>query len=197
MKEHLMLRLIIVLTVLASCGETERMKVKEGEEQKNLGQKPLIEPCLIDYKSDIYKISIGEHYKKGYEKINWRWDGMADDDGSPDSTGRDAFLYLSEPRINYNGSECLPSLHISTDHNIITSFSCSVLFELDDVMNSDVSFLKILSKDIKRLRDKKVVDQLIKEGRYEIKTEKVIEVFQFTRGKDLDYDSFTYSISAI
>jgi len=189
----LIIKTIFTLTILTSCGQTDNRAVKETSEQ-NVGSTTITKPKLVDYKSDTYKILLGDNYKKSDLIIDWRWASEADTDGRIDSTGKDAFMFLGEPLIKYNEEEWLPSLHIETDNNIITSFTCSVLFNLADITNSETTFLRILSKDIKQLENNEVIKTLTKQGVYEIKTQEVIEVFRLTKGKEYEYDKFEYTV---
>ncbi|MCW3075298.1 MAG: hypothetical protein JWP69_2367 [Flaviaesturariibacter sp.] len=149
---------------------------------------------LIDYKSETLKISIGENYKVTDNIIEWRWAALADPDDKVDSTGIDAFLYLSEPLIKFNNGEWLPSLHIETEKNIIISFTCSVLFSLEEQSSSVDDFLKVLSKDIKQLNDDHIISSIKKKGFYETTRNGCIETFKLTKAKELENDKFEYTI---
>ncbi|MDY3354476.1 hypothetical protein PG661_10630 [Riemerella anatipestifer] len=155
-----------------------------------------MKPKLIDYKNDTYKIFLGDNYKRSALIIDWRWAAEADIDRKIDSIGKDAFMFLGEPLIKYNEGEWLPSLVIETDNNIITSFTCSVLFKLADTTNAETTFLKILSKDIKQLQNNDVIKTLTQQGVYEVKTQDIIEVFKLTKAKEYEYDMFEYTIKS-
>lgn len=185
---------IAMLTILASCGQPEKRTAIETSEQKNAISLTTIKPKPVDYKSHIYKIALGENYKKSGLVIDWSWASEADIDGKIDATGKDAFLFLSEPHIKYNDEEWLPSLHIETDKNIITSFTSSVLFNLADTVDAETTFLRILSKDITQLQNNDIIQTLIEKGIYETITPEVTEVFKLTTGKEGEYDTFEYTI---
>lgn len=186
MTKLFLIRTIFILSILASCRQTDNRATYKTSEQNISSTKQK----LIDYKSNTYKISLGENYNKSNLIIDWSRGSEAD----IDSTGKDAFIFLGEPLIKYNEGEWLPSLHIETDNNVITSFKCSVLFNLADTTNAETTFLKILSKDIKQLENNEVIKTLIKHGFYEIKTQESSEIFKLTKGKEYDYDKFEYTV---
>ena len=183
-----------MLTILASCGQTQKRTAIETSEQKKVISVTTMKPKPVDYKSDIYKIALGENYKKSGLVIDWSWASEADIDGNMDATGKDAFLFLGEPLIKYNDEEWLPSLHIETDKNIITSFTCSILFKLADAVNAETTFLSILNKDITQLQNNDVIKTITEKGIYETKTPEVTEVFKLTTGKEDEFDTFEYTI---
>jgi len=186
--------IIFTLTILTSCLQTENRAINETEKQKNVDFSTTIETKLVDYKSDTYKILIGGNFKKSDLIIDWRWAAEADIDSKIDSTGQDAFMFLGEPLIMYNKGEWLPFLQLETDKNVITSFTCALLFNLADTTNAEITFLSILSKDINQLKNNEVINALAKIGVYEIKTEKIIEVFRLIKGKEYEYDKFEYTV---
>ncbi|MGE0638444.1 MAG: hypothetical protein AB7G44_03740 [Bacteroidia bacterium] len=195
MTQLLLISTIFTLTVLTSCGQTDKQPTNETGRQKTAGPTPTIEPILVDYKSDTYKISIGDNYKTSDKIIDWHWAAMDDEDGKIDSTGKDAFLYLGEPLINYNDGEWLPSLHITTDRNIITSFTCSVLFDLQDNPTAIDNFLRLLSNDIKQLKNDDIVKSLQTKGYYEVINTDHVVTFKLTQGKKYENDRFAYTIT--
>lgn len=178
---------------MTSCGQADNRVVNETPEQ-NVGSRTPIKLKLVDYKSDTYKIFLGDNYKRSGLIIDWHWAAESDIDRKVDSTGKDVFMFLDEPLIKYNEGEWLPALHIETDNNIIISFTYSILFNLADTTNAENTFLEILSKDIKQLKKSEVVKVLTKQGIYETKTQDVIEVFRLTKGKGYEYDKFEYTV---
>lgn len=170
--------IIILFLTLLSCRQNEKKK----------------ETRKVDYKIDIYGIYLGDNYKISDKIIGWSWASESDDDGVIDSTENDAFLHLGEPLIHYNNGEWLPSLFISTEKNIIKSFTCSVLFPLKNTAFSKADFLKILSKDIKQLQNFEISNSLIKTGKYDLSSKDYIEIFRLTEGKKDEYDTFEYTI---
>jgi hypothetical protein len=189
-----LIRTFFHITVLTSCGQQAKEINIDSEVPKNVDSFLSITPKLIDYKSDTYKISLGDNFTRSCLIIDWHWAAEADIDGIPDSLGKDSYMFLGEPLIKYNDGECLPSLHIETDRNIITSFTCSVLFNLADTSNAETEFLSILSKDIKQLQNAEIIKSLTEQGVYEIKTQEFIEAFKLTRGKEYEYDKFEYVV---
>jgi hypothetical protein len=182
-----------LIAILISCRQTEQKNQNVPNETINHTTGKL---TLIDYKSDTLRISIGENYKLTDKIIDWRWAALADLDDKIDSTGIDAFLYLGEPLIKFNNGEWLPSLHIETDKNIITSFTCSILFSLEDKPTSVDNFLLLLRKDIKQLKDDKIVKSLKEKGFYETTKNDCVETFKLTKAKELENDRFEYIIKA-
>lgn len=185
---------LFLLLTLMNC-----KRKKQNDEYKNIEinkivSTSIIQPRLVDYKSETYNISIGENYKISDALINWHWSAMNDPDDKVDSTGKDAFLFLGEPLINYNEGDWLPSLHIETEKNIITSFMCSILFELADSIDAEISFLNLISSDIKNLQNNEILKSLIDKGFYEKKTHDYIENFRFIKAKEYEYDRFEYTI---
>ena len=152
-------------------------------------------PIIVDYKSDIYAISIGENYKKSDKIINWRWDAEGDPDRKIDSTGIDTFLYLGEPLIKYNGSEYLPALFIKTDRNIIKSFKCSMLFDLKNDENASNEFLTLISQKIKKLKSDSIKELLTQKGKIEIIKRNITETYKLTKHKGMTNHSFEYKVS--
>ena len=150
----------------------------------------------VDYKSDTLKILINNNYKATDSIIDWQWATLADPDDKIDSTGIDAFLYLGESLIKYNNGEWLPALHIKTDKNIITSFTCSILFTLEDKPTSVDDFLKLLSIDIKQLKNDNIFSSIKNNGFYETTKNDCIETFKLTKAKELENDRFEYTIKA-
>lgn len=185
-----------MLTVLTSCGQKEKHTANEKGSHETISKKPKIKTILVDYKSDTYKISLGDNYRTSDKNNDWHWAALEDDDGRIDSTGKDAFLYIDEPLINYNDGDWLPALHISTDKNIITSFTCSVLFDLQDNPSAIDNFLKILSNDIKQLRNVDIVKSLRTTSIYEIINAGYVSTFKLTKGKKYENDAFTYTITS-
>ena len=184
----------IIFIFLISCTQIGKQEIKQLNAQQILDSSFAIKPEIIDYKSGAYNISLGGNYKSD-SIIDWRWASENDDDGKIDSIGKDAFYFTEEPIIKYNNSNWLPSLHIKTDKNIITSFTCSVLFELTETKKGAIQFLKIMSKDIQQLKQKTIIDSLLQKGFYKKETNKSVEVFKLTKKKKDDYyDTFEYSI---
>jgi hypothetical protein len=179
--------------ILVSCSQTEQKNEIETNETMNQSAAIL---TLVDYKSDTFKISIGENYKITDNVIDWRWAALADPDDKVDSTGIDTFQYLGESLIKYNNGEWLPSLHIETNKNLITSFTCSVLFSLEDKSGSVDDFLKLLSKDIKQLKNDNIVSSIKKNGFYETTKNDCVETFKLTKARELENDIFEYTIKA-
>ena len=99
-----------LLTVVLSCDQKQN-----NDKQKETKPASETKSKLVDYKSDTYKIVIGESYKVSDPAVDWSWAALADNDNKIDSTGKDFFMSVSEPLLKYNGSEYLPSLHIETD----------------------------------------------------------------------------------
>lgn len=185
-----------MLIVLASCGQAEKRTENKIIVNESDIQKPRIKPTLVDYKSDTYKIFIGDNYTTSDKIIDWHWAALNDNDNKVDSTGKDAFLFLGEPLIKYYGSEYLPSLHITTDKNIITSFTCSVLFDLEDTSSAIEDFLELLSKDIKQLKNKEIVAAILTKGKYELTDEKCVSTIVLKIGKGNEHDVFNYTVTA-
>jgi hypothetical protein len=187
---------IFILSFLTTYGQKEQQTTIETSGHKSVCFAPPIKPVLVDYKCDTYKISLGENYKVSDKIIDWNWAVLDDVDGNLDSTGQDAFLYLGEPLIIYNDDDWLPSLHITTEKNIITSFTCSVVFDLQDDSLAIVNFLRLLSNDIKQLNNDDIVKSLQKKGFYEEKSTDFAVAFKLKKGKKYENDSFTYTITA-
>lgn len=186
---------IFSLSVISiSCSQAnQKDKIANNEA---MGQSASI-LTLVDYKSDTYKISIGENYKVTDNVIDWGWAALADPDDKVDSTGIDAFLYLGEPLIKFNNNEWLQSLHIETDKNLITSFTCSVLFSQEGESSSVDDFLKLLSKDIKQLKKDNIISSIKTNGIYETTKNDCIETFKLTQPKKLENEKFEYTIKAL
>ncbi len=195
MTQTLLIRTFFILTVLTSCVKTDKRTIIETGGQEEVVWAPKIKPILIDYKSDTYKISLGENYKTSDKIIDWRWAALDDEDDKIDSTGKDAFFFLGEPLINYNNGEWLPKLHISTERNIITSFTCSVLFDLQDNSTAIDNFLGLLSNDIKKLKNDTIVKALRAKGEYKLTQAEYVETFKLTQGEKHKNDRFSYTIA--
>lgn len=150
---------------------------------------------LVDYKRDRYKISVGGNYKTSDRIIGWSWAAENDPDGVIDPEGKDAFMFLGEPLISYNGGEWLPALYIETDKDIITSFTCSVIFVLADRADAGTAFLSRLSKDIKQLENSEVIKSLINKGIYKKHTQGYVEIFRLIKGLENEYDRFEYMVT--
>jgi hypothetical protein len=154
----------------------------------------LIEHKLVDYKKDVYRLSLGEDYKVSRQIIHWRWAAEDDPDGKIDSTGTDAFMYLGEPLIHYNGAEYLPSLHIETNKNLITSFICSVLFNLETDRNAIDKFLGLMSGSISALKVDSVVSSIKTKGVYTHSSNEIVETYSLTKAEGYGSDEFKYTI---
>ena len=179
---------------LSSCQENQKKADLENDSQTKNDSTELQKKFLVDYKIDKYKIYIGESYKISDNIIDWHWAALNDPDDKIDSTGKDAFLFLGEPLLKYNDDEYLPSLHIETDKNLIKKFSCSILFNLANTENAKIQFLRLLSKNIKQLKNDSLTKTLIENGSYEKETKDFIEIFRLTKGKELEYDKFEYTV---
>ena len=160
------------------------------KQKNNENLQATIKQVLIDYKSDTYRISLGESYEISKKLIDWRYDF----EENRDTTDKVAFLFLGEPLITYNNTEWLPALFIETNKNIITSFTCSISFTLDESENSIKDFLNIISKDIKRLQIDTVKKSIISDGIFEISAENYIETYKLTKRNGSAYDNFRYTI---
>ena len=124
------LTLCSLVATLISCTQT-------GQKDKNVSNKTTsrteVKLALADYKIDSLKLSIGENYSVTDNIIDWHWAALDDPDDKIDSTGIDAFFYLGEPLIKFNNEQCLPSLYIETDKNLISGFKVQVEgWTLDD-----------------------------------------------------------------
>lgn len=150
---------------------------------------------LVDYKSDTYKIAIGESYTISDQKIDWHWDHMADEGYPIDSTGQDAFLSTGEPLFRFKDGEFLPALFISTDRNIITKFSCEMLVDGIETSADAAGFLELMARDIQCLRQMEVSQALLKQGTYTRMREGCVETLELLRGDSTDFDHFSYSIA--
>jgi hypothetical protein len=53
---------VFILAILTSCGQ-EKQAENEAGKQKTVIQAPKTKPIPVDYKSDTYKISLGDNYK--------------------------------------------------------------------------------------------------------------------------------------
>jgi hypothetical protein len=191
--KNLIILLTLILT-LSSCQENQKKADLENDSQTKNDSTELQKKFLVDYKIDTYKIYIGESYKISDNIIDWHWAALNDPDDKIDSTGKDAFLFLGEPLLKYNDDEYLPSLHIETDKNLIKKFSCSILFNLANTENAKIQFLRLLSKNIKQLKNDSLTKTLIENGSYEKETKDFIEIFRLTKGKELEYDKFEYTV---
>jgi hypothetical protein len=182
----------LLLLMLSAC----QQKRDAGKTTTQEDTVPVIKAksTLVDYKSDTYKIAIGENYKISDSIVDWNWAALADPDNRIDSTGKDVFMSISEPLIKYNNSEYLPSLHIDTDKNIITSFMCSVLFDLADGPTAAEDFLKELSKSIRQLQNKQIVDSLKQNGIYKTFKNSCVETFELLKNEEGVYDRFEYKV---
>ncbi len=152
---------------------------------------------VVDYKSDTYKISLGDNYKISDKFIDWRWAAMNDKDGKLDSIGPNAFKYLGEPLLKYNSTVYLPTLDIETKGNFITSFSCSILFNLEESDKTGNKFLTLISEDIQQLSVNSIRNQIAAGRVYQIVTRDYAESYTLTKGKELEYVKFEYTIKAI
>ena len=194
MKRYLIISTLFTLFVLMSCRQIKSPGANKTTKQSALVSLPTIKPILVDYKSDRYKVSLGENYKISDKIIGWHWAAMADDDGNIDSTGKDAFMNIQEPLIHFNGAEYLPAIHIKTDKNLITSFTCSILFDLGESPSSSAKFLNLMSKDIKKLEIDSIRENIIKNGIFERGTKNYVEIFKLTKANEFLNDEFEYTI---
>ncbi|MCL1865696.1 MAG: hypothetical protein FWF73_07800 [Spirochaetes bacterium] len=147
----------------------------------------------VDYKSDTYKISLGEDYKKSSKFVDWRYNWESSRDYYSDKA---SFMYSGEPLINYNNGEYLPALFIDTDKNMIITFHCSILFFLEESENSIENFLNVISKDFKKLQIDTVKKSIISDGIFEISTENHIEIYRLDKKEKTGsaFDCFEYTI---
>lgn len=185
MKPENVLKYIVFCLALATLTSCKQERIK------NNGK------ILVDYKRDTYKISLGDNYKRSAQYIEWQWAALSDNDDKIDSTGVDDFLCLGEPLLQYNNCEWLPTLHITTFKNKITQFKCSILFELENKPNAINDFLLLISRNIKRLHNKKIVHVIITTGEFKIRKANYIESYKLTKGKENNYDAFVYTIKFI
>ncbi len=192
-------RLFIIFNLafhFLSCKETKN-KLHNSNLKKIDTTSKLPQKILVDYKKSNYKISIGEDYKISEKIIDWQWAAMADNDDKIDSTGKDVFLFLGEPLIKLNNGEYLPTLFIETDKNNITKFTCSVYADFENDKRNIEKLLKLMSKYIEQLNDKKIFDAILKNGEYVKETENIKEKFRVTKLKDSETsnDTFEYIIT--
>jgi hypothetical protein len=189
--------IFILLLALSSCSQKNSV-VHGGKNLQTTTRRatPTIKSMLVDYKSDSYKIAIGENYHVSNKVIEWNWSYLEDDDEHIDSLGKDAFLYTGEPLIRYNDEDYLPTLHIETDNNIITAFTCNVVFDLEDSSTAIDHFLQLLSNDIKKLKNTALIQSIKSKGHYEITTADYVEMYELKKFNDYNH-IFTYSIKAI
>ena len=78
--------------------------------------------------------------------------------------------------------------------NLLKKFSCSILFDLAETENAEINFLRLLSQDINQLQNDSLIKALIDDGIYEKATQDFIETFELTKGKELEYDKFEYTV---
>jgi hypothetical protein len=193
LQRNILTTLLLIMTFF-SCQETGNKSEPGNTNKENIKSPKLTPKFLIDYKSDTYKIFIGDNYNSSDKIIDWGWAAMNDPDDKIDSTGIDAFLFLGEPLLKYNDGEWLPALHIETDKNLIKQFSCSILFDLAETENAEIKFLRLLSQDIYQLQNDSLTKALIEDGIYEKVTQNFIETFKLIKGKELEYDKFEYTV---
>ncbi|HTO15434.1 MAG TPA: hypothetical protein VLZ83_06670, partial [Edaphocola sp.] len=192
-QKNILTTLLLMMTFF-SCQETGNKREFWNDNKEDIKSSKLTQKFLIDYKSETYKIFIGDNYKSSDKTIDWSWTAFNDPDDKLDSTGIDAFLFLGEPLLKYNDDDWLPTLHIETDKNLIKKFSCSILFDLDETENAEINFLKLLSQDINQLQNDSLTKSLIVDHIYEKVTHDFIETFRLTKGKEFEYDKFEYTV---
>lgn len=179
---------VLILFLTSSCKE----QLRESETESRL-EKIAVVP--IDYKSDRYHIHLGDHVSLSKAFIDWHWAAEADQDGMLDSLqGTNALICLEEPTLHYNNAAYLPSLHTTTKRNRIISFTCSVLFELEDKPGAEKDFFILLSKDIKSLQQAEVLQALATKGFYQRSAATYTETFKLLKKEGGGYDNFEYTV---
>ena len=182
---------------MSSCVNSEKQTVIKTKQHNAIYSKPIIERISVDYKCDTYKIFLGDNYKTSDKIIDWYWAGENDKDGKIDSTGKDAFLFLGESLVKYDDGEWLPSLHIETDRNMVTKFTCSILFDLADTSDREIKvFLRTISNDIKKLNDKNIIKAIVENGFYKKETKNYFETYKLNISKEYENDRFEYVIQS-
>lgn len=182
--------------VLGSCLQTEKESKKYTSDQKFETTTEPLKIIQSDFKKDQQYISIGENYHVTAHFIAWQWAALADDDNKIDSTGIDCFMYLGEPSIEYNNSSYRPALFIETESNIISSFTYSILFDLEDLPDSEENFLLMISESIQKLKTDSVRSQLIATGKFEVQADHYYEIYELKITEDSGFDRFVYRITS-
>jgi hypothetical protein len=65
---------------------------------------------------------------------------------------------------------------------------------LAETENAGINFLRLLSQDINQLQNDSLIKALIDDGIYKKVTQDIIETFELTKGKELEYDKFEYTV---
>jgi len=151
-------------------------------------------PVPIDYKVNKYGLMIGHTFNSINTPIDWTWAAEVDIDGKIDSTGMDSYMYLGEPLIRINGTDCLPALFIETKKDLITEFSCSILFWTENYSSSVEEVIKIIKTDIGLLNDSAVIKSLTDNSKYQREIENCIESIEISFDKKTGSGTFIYKI---
>lgn len=194
MNRFLYIGTFFMLVIFSACLQHSKKEIVELANH-NTGSVSEPGPSVVDYKADTYKISIGESYKISGKMIDWFWGAPADWDHKIDSTGKDVFRYHDRPLIKYKSGEYLRGLWIETDKNLITLFTCTVIFDMDDAPESVDEFLQLMSKDIRQLKNEKICESLKKTGHFQQIRGDYVEIFTLEKG-DYDYARFEYTMKA-
>ncbi|MFK8044787.1 MAG: hypothetical protein AB8B72_04790 [Crocinitomicaceae bacterium] len=192
-RQFLIYLVAVWCVLILSCSGNQEDNYGNEADKINLIRDVEIPRYVVDYKTETYNIALGETYKVSDKLIDWRWSGEIDPDDTVDSTGIDTFHSLSEPLISYDAAEWLPALHIQTSKNVITSFSCSILFSLSERDSLGDEFLRILDHHFTRLQNDTIVNLIISEGLYTVQqSERIAETYQLIKANGNGYDVFEY-----
>lgn len=151
-------------------------------------------PHLVDYKSDVYRIAVGENFRISAKKIAWNWAAMADRDGVLDSTGLDNYVYFGEPLISFNDNSWLPVLHIETRENQIVSFTCSMLFDMPEDPAALDDLFKELGKSISLLNNEFVIHCLKTNGEFATPSGACLHSIKLWLAGRAEYSRFEYTM---
>jgi hypothetical protein len=181
--------ILIVLSLLTSCGDLKEKTQSEKEQPRNTYVTP------INYDFDNLRLSLNSEIDDSISNIEWKWDYMNSNNGMPDTTGIDHYMNINQPVFSFNGETTLPSLSITTDRKRITRFSATIIFHLENEKPESIGKLLDSLTTIDILQNEKVRQSIVNNYKYKVKYADFEESVELEISKDeYGYDRITYEI---
>lgn len=167
------------------------------EKSPNFRKNTIPNSKLIDFKKDQYKIELDQNLNEINFRSNWRWNAEMDSDGKCDSKGEDQYINMEQQLIHFNDHLTLPSLFISTNKNIIESFTYSLPFLMGKTTDSLPLLFEIIDDDIVQLQQKELLDILLTTGFHHQERRGIQETFELKKNNGEGFDNFIYTMKKV
>lgn len=136
----------MLLQLLSSCNLATHKNAVMGT-NKIISIETTDSDSLVDYKSNKYKLFIGQSLDSMNKIIELRHDFMTDD-GKINDSGITHYMNIGEDLVNIDNTDCLPALFFTIDKEKLIEFKCSILFTPNSF---EMESIKKCLKDVEHL----------------------------------------------